>query len=451
MKCIICGCDNSTYLCDDCSPNINIPKLCNEVIRYIPGSGENSIWEQIAEEFLQPQDFRNIAFALSNELETPHKEYWQICCIAKGSANVPKQSRQWLYQQAEVCFNSNGLSEAERLYIKGLVFEAYYKDYQYQEAEMMLPDLMQSVLTARLCFTIADYYIQTRRYVEARNMLAKAKALDIADELDELIQLKSLEVDESEKGKEAGGKAPYVPASAENKQKYYNFMESIGLPVTVYQKPKRDAIPKSEYPAPVETRNAGFRSFVAFDIETTGVNADIDAIIEIAAVKVIDGMIVETEQFTFQELVHPYKKRIPEAVEELTGITNEMTKDAREIWEVFPDFAAFAEDYPLVGYNCMAFDSRFLVRAGRYSNLIIHNQYFDVMRYAEQFRESLELQEKKISLQALSEKMGIVNTRAHRALADAVTTAKCYLKLSEMAMEQEEVSLDDMLSDLEDW
>lgn len=451
MKCIICGCDNNTFICQNCKQKINIPELCDKIIGYVPGFGDNIIWDQIAEEFLQPQDFRNIAFALSSELETPHKEYWQICCIAKGSANVPKQSRQWLYQQAEVCFNSNGLSEAERLYIKGLVFEAYYKDYQYQEAEMMLLDLMQSDLTARLCLTIADYYIQTRRYTEARNMLVKAEALDITKELDELIQQKSVEADEREKGKEAGGKAPYVPASAENKQKYYSFMESIGLPVAVYQKPKREAIPKSEYPAPVETREAGFKSFVAFDIETTGVHTDIDAMIEIAAIKVIDGTIVESDQFTFQELVHPYKKRIPESVEELTGITNEMTKDAREMWEVFPDFAAFAEEYPLVGYNCMAFDSKFLVRAGRYSNLVIQNQYFDVMRYAEQYRDSLELQEKKISLQTLSEKLGVVNTRAHRALADAVTTAQCYLKLSEMDGEQEEVSLDDMLSDLEDW
>lgn len=451
MKCIICGRDNHTFLCENCSQDMNIPELCHKIISYLPGSGENMIWDQIAEEFLQPYDFRNIAFALANELETPYKEYWQIRCIAKGSANVPKQSRQWLYQQSETCFNNNGLSEAERLYIKGLVFEAYYKDYQYQEAEMMLPDLMHSDLTARLCLTIADYYIQTRRYTEARNMLVKAEALDITKELDELIQQKSVEADEREKGKEAGGKAPYVPSSAENKQKYYSFMESIGLPVAVYRKLKREAIPKSEYPAPVETREAGFKSFVAFDIETTGVHTDIDAMIEIAAIKVIDGTIVESDQFTFQELVHPYKKRIPESVEELTGITNEMTKDAREMWEVFPDFAAFAEDYPLVGYNCMAFDSKFLVRAGRYSNLVIQNQYFDVMRYAEQYRDSLELQEKKNSLQTLSEKLGVVNTRAHRALADAVTTAQCYLKLSEMDGEQEEVSLDDMLSDLEDW
>ena len=451
MKCIICGRDNHTFLCENCSQDMNIPELCHKIISYLPGSGENMIWDQIAEEFLQPYDFRNIAFALANELATPYKEYWQIRCIAKGSANVPKQSRQWLYQQSEICLNNNGLSEAERLYIKGLVFEAYYKDYQYQEAEIMLLDLMQSDLTARLCLTIADYYIQTRRYTEARNMLVKAEALDITKELDELIQQKSVEADEREKGKEAGGKAPYVPASAENKQKYYRFMESIGLPVAVYQKPKREAIPKSEYPAPVETREAGFKSFVAFDIETTGFHTDIDAMIEIAAIKVIDGTIVESDQFTFQELVHPYKKRIPESVEELTGITNEMTKDAREMWEVFPDFVAFAEDYPLVGYNCMAFDSKFLVRAGRYSNLVIQNQYFDVMRYAEQYRDSLELHEKKISLQALSEKLGVVNTRAHRALADAVTTAQCYLKLSEMDGEQEEVSLDDMLSDLEDW
>ena len=111
----------------------------------------------------------------------------------------------------------------------------------------------------------------------------------------------------------------------------------------------------------------------------------------------------------------------------------------------------FVGDDILLGFNCMAFDSKFLVRAGRYANIIIENKYFDVMRYASQFNEQLGIEAKKVSLADLSEKLDIENPQAHRALADAVTTARVFLKLKEMDGGADKASVDELLSDLDNW
>ena len=111
----------------------------------------------------------------------------------------------------------------------------------------------------------------------------------------------------------------------------------------------------------------------------------------------------------------------------------------------------FVGDSILVGFNCIAFDSRFMVRAGRYSNIIIENKYFDVMRYADQFKERLGIDSKKISLEELSDKLDIQNPKAHRALADAITTARIFLKLKEMDDGVASSSLDDILSGFEEF
>ena len=122
------------------------------------------------------------------------------------------------------------------------------------------------------------------------------------------------------------------------------------------------------------------------------------------------------------------------------------------MWEVFPDFMSFVGDSVLVGFNNVKFDSLFLVRAGRYSNVIMENPQFDVMRYADNFRDKLGITEEKISLEMLGKKLEIENSEAHRALADAITTAKIYLRLK-AALDKEEttVKLDELLSDLDNW
>ena len=112
---------------------------------------------------------------------------------------------------------------------------------------------------------------------------------------------------------------------------------------------------------------------------------------------------------------------------------------------------SFAGDAVLLGFNCIVFDSRFLVRAGRYSNLIIENKYFDVMRYTDRFKDKLGLDTQKVSLSELAEVLNIENPQAHRALSDAITTARIFLKLKSMEKGEEIITAEDLLSDLDDW
>ena len=91
--------------------------------------------------------------------------------------------------------------------------------------------------------------------------------------------------------------------------------------------------------------------YVVIDLETTGLNPQYDFITEFGAVLVENSEIVDT----FEQFVKP-KKRIPEEVEDLTGITNEMVSDAPSINIVLPKFLKFIGNDILVGHN-IDFDS----------------------------------------------------------------------------------------------
>ena len=87
-------------------------------------------------------------------------------------------------------------------------------------------------------------------------------------------------------------------------------------------------------------------TYVVVDIETTGLDPKTDEIIEIGAVQMTDGQAVET----FHRLIRPSKK-LPEAITDLTGITNEMVKSAPSLDDVLPDFLAFLGDHVMVAHS----------------------------------------------------------------------------------------------------
>lgn len=169
---------------------------------------------------------------------------------------------------------------------------------------------------------------------------------------------------------------------------------------------------------------------MAYDFETTGLSADRDAIIEIGAVKVINGVVQEAEKYTFQEFIRPWQNAVSPRITELTGIRPEDVADAREMPEVLADFIAWTEGMTLIGYNNISFDNRFLQKACVRFGQRADNEQKDALVYARQFRSQLCMG--RMSLTELSQRLGIVNPRAHRALADALTTARVYLKLREM-------------------
>ena len=96
------------------------------------------------------------------------------------------------------------------------------------------------------------------------------------------------------------------------------------------------------------------KDYVCVDIETTGIRPKWDRIIEIGAVKVRDGKVVDT----FSELICTGVP-IPSRITQLTGITNEMVTGKSKIEEVLPRFVEFAENDLLLGHN-IRFDYSFL-------------------------------------------------------------------------------------------
>lgn len=450
--CIKCGRENESCLCNECRQNTNLEELCQQVLNYNPGNGENVIWDNISMTLSSKYNFKNVIFAISDGLPFPRKEYMRILCLAGNYEYVAKGSREWLYNIFEQIKDSDALTNEELNRVRGLVMAAYVMDYRYQEADAMAEVLAQNKELPCYCYyTLGDFYTKTRRYEEAEEVLTEGlKNYENSSEAVKKIQ-ELLEENKKRKGAPENGNKEYLPASTEAKEKYTAFMNSLGLEIAVAKSSKRNVIPKDQYPEPVETRDIDFNSFVAFDVETTGFSTKIDSIIEIGAIKVIDGQIVEEKEFTFLEFVKPYKRSISAKITEVTGITAEDVKNASQMWEVIPDFLDFAGDMVLVGYNSIAFDSQFLARAGRYSERIISNKHFDIMRYLERNAEQLGLELDNLKLGTVSECFGIENQKAHRALSDAITTAKIFMKLKEMSVEKAEVSIDDLLADLEDW
>ena len=85
------------------------------------------------------------------------------------------------------------------------------------------------------------------------------------------------------------------------------------------------------------------KDYVVFDLETTGLSPDKDTIIEIGALKVIQGKVADR----FSEFINPHQK-LTQQISELTGITDDMLAGARNLQVVVGDFVDFCEDYVVV-------------------------------------------------------------------------------------------------------
>lgn len=368
------------------------------------------------------EDFESKIKTITKDILSPLKEYYRLACYFQKYYYVPKDKRDNLINNSLILLESNLLNENQKNIIKCAILNAAFSEYNYDLAETYANDLLSNKVSDEIIlYHLAEYYTKTRRYDIASNIYNKLKNVS-----DNPLLEKSIETYENII---KGTRKEYIPSKKENIEKYILFMNSIGININ-RPKSQPDKISKDDYPIPEEIKENNFNTFIAFDVETTGIDHSKDAITELSAIKVVNGQIIEEKEFIFQELVHPYKRKIPKIVENLTGITNDMVKDAPQIWEVFPKFVNFIEDNILVGYNCMTFDSKFLVRAGRLSNLVINNKYFDVMHMAKKNKNIIN--SKNMTLTEVARSLGIENPQAHRALADSITTAKVYLKLLEI-------------------
>ena len=162
-------------------------------------------------------------------------------------------------------------------------------------------------------------------------------------------------------------------------------------------------------------------TFVVFDVETTGLEVENSEIIEIGAVKIINGVLAEK----FQTLVKP-KQKINYLITDITGITNQMVENSPPIEHVIKDFYMFTKNCILSGYN-VGFDMKFISKSGEEVGLIFDNEVQDVMALV---RQKVRVGNYKLS--TVVKALNIQLTDAHRAYNDAYATAKVLLKLSEI-------------------
>lgn len=162
-------------------------------------------------------------------------------------------------------------------------------------------------------------------------------------------------------------------------------------------------------------------SIVALDLETTGLDPKKDAVIEIGARR-FDGPRVEAE---WTKLINP-NRHIPEFITGLTGISDEMVRQAPGIREVLDELAAFIGDAPILGHN-IQFDLSFFKKY----NLFTLNDRVDTYEMAAALLPSAS----RYNLGALGQALNIPLPATHRALDDVRVTHGIYQRLYAQALE----------------
>lgn len=157
-------------------------------------------------------------------------------------------------------------------------------------------------------------------------------------------------------------------------------------------------------------------SYVVMDIETTGLSYQ-DDIIELAAIKVDNDVIIDT----FQTLIKPIKC-IPTNITEITGINDNMVKDAPAFPEIVSKIVSFIGKNIIIGHNVIFDLDRLNNKLYSISNQCICNDYIDTMSLARERIAAL----KSFSLLNVSNYLNINIDISHRALDDCYTTLKCY-------------------------
>ena len=163
-------------------------------------------------------------------------------------------------------------------------------------------------------------------------------------------------------------------------------------------------------------------TYIVFDIETTGFSAIRDKIIEIGAVKVVNGEIVDR----FSTFVNP-QRPIPFEITNLTSITDEMVLEADPIENVLPQFLEFVGDGVLVAHNA-SFDVGFIEQNCRYQEIEYRFTYVDTVAMARVLLPTLS----KYKLNLVAKTLGISLENHHRAVDDAGATAEIFVKFVEM-------------------
>ncbi len=160
-------------------------------------------------------------------------------------------------------------------------------------------------------------------------------------------------------------------------------------------------------------------TFVVFDIETTGFSKTNDAIIEIGAVKISGGSIIDR----FSTFVNP-KRHIPEKITDLTSITDDMVSGADPIEKVLPNFLDFCKECVLVAHNA-SFDTGFIKENCRRLSLTYDFPHMDTLILARCIHPEFP----NHKLDTLVKNYNVILNNHHRAVDDAEATAEVFMKM----------------------
>lgn len=173
-------------------------------------------------------------------------------------------------------------------------------------------------------------------------------------------------------------------------------------------------------------------TFVVFDLETTGFSAEVDRIIEIGAVKIKNGEIVDN----FSKFVNP-KIPIPFRIEKLTGINDSMVMEAKPIEKILPEFLEFCGDAVMVAHNA-GFDTSFIINNAERLGIKYDPTIMDTVLLAQFVIPNLH----NYKLDTLCKHLAVSLENHHRAVDDAQATAYIYLKMVKMLEERDIFDLD---------
>lgn len=192
---------------------------------------------------------------------------------------------------------------------------------------------------------------------------------------------------------------------------------------------------EDEIPIVIDKKNTKLEDeFVVFDIETTGLDRKKEQIIEIGAVKIKNGKQVGV----FSEFIKP-TVMISEFITNLTGITNEMVKDAQPVETVLPKFLEFVKDSVLVAHNA-SFDVGFIKEYAEKLDLKVENSVLDTLSLSRAMFPEL----KRHKLDIVAKHLGVSLLNHHRAIDDATATAGILIKCFDLLKEKDIAFLDEI-------
>ncbi len=175
-------------------------------------------------------------------------------------------------------------------------------------------------------------------------------------------------------------------------------------------------------------------TFVVFDLETTGFSPSKNQIIEIGAVKVVNGSIAQR----FSTFVNP-KVPIPFEIEQLTSINDDMVLDAPVIDEILPKFMDFCQDAVMVAHNA-DFDMSFIKYNCSALGLDCEKTVLDTVALSRVLLPSLN----RFKLDTVAKALNISLAHHHRAVDDAACTAEIFVKLVEMLRNRGVETMEDL-------